>query len=169
MKFFFIIPFLYSCFDSLAQDTIRVTKQKGFLFISAYNYLYDKTNHEIKVLGFHDFFFPLSSFNKQCLLDSNVSKTFKSGVRVSYFQGRNGIKNNKLTNLITCIDTTNCYRYDNFYVVPVEISYNIYKDNFPYVCDYPYYEVKVINGAALRFEYLPKAISILRIKVLTDK
>lgn len=166
MRLFFLCLYLSCQFDLIGQDTLKVTKQQGFLFLSEHNYMYDKSTHEIKLLGFHDFFFPSLFFDKKCILDSNLNITFKNGLRVDFFNGRNGIKSRSQP--IPGLDTSNCYKYDKFYVIPVLIDYKIFGDYEPFVCRRPYYAVKVKNGSSLRFEYLHKAISITRIKVLSD-
>jgi hypothetical protein len=157
-----ILISLTFCFSSFSQtDTMMIKKQKGFLFLSNYNYLYDYEQGEVKSVGFFDFFYPSEHFDSKCLLDSNKNTVFKNGIRVEFFKDRKQLK--KKAMLFNCVDTSKCYLFENFYVLPVTIDYKIYQDYEPFLCRRNFYELQVINGSKLRFEYLHKAISILRI------
>lgn len=147
-------------------DTLIIKSEKGFLFLSNYNYLYDESNSEDRPIGFHDFFFPSKCLDIKCFLDKNMSLGFRNGVRVEYFKSRNYVKNK--STLIKCIDTSQCYEYDKFYIIPIEIDYRIYQDNFPFVCRRNFYMLQVIGGAKLHFEYQHKAVIPIRIRTLLD-
>jgi hypothetical protein len=166
MKYLIIITFFL--IDSLCclgqNDTSIVKKQKGFLFLSAYNYMYDYDGGHIKPLGFHDFFYPSSCIDIKCILDSNVNFIFKNGIRVDFFKSRKGIKLKGSS--INCIDTSKCYGYNNFYVIPVELDYKLFEDYEPYICRRNFYEIQVASGSKLRFEYLHMAILPIKIVVL---
>jgi hypothetical protein len=161
-KFGVIILLINSLYCFGQNDTTIVKKQKGFLFLSEYNYLYDYDGGHIRPLGFHDFFFPSDCINVKCFLDSNINIVFRKGLRIDSIS-----KNRKLlkgkASLFLSIDTSGCYRYDKFYVIPVEIDYLLFEDYEPYVCRRNYFELQVKNGSKLRFEYLHKAILPRRI------
>lgn len=149
--------------DCIAQtDTIAVKNQKGFLFLSSHNYLYDYDSTYFRRLGFHDFFFPCEDPGEKLFLDSNISIVFRQGLRVDSISHNRPLLKKKAA-LLSCIDTSNCYKYDKFYIIPVTINYRVYQDNRPFVCDRNYYELQVINGARLRFEYQHKAIRSIQI------
>ena len=145
-------------------DTVIVKKQKGFLFISDYNYQYDYDGSHMRPLGFHDFFFPSNCLNISCFLDSNKAITFKNGLRVDFIMGRSGIKTSSME--VHCTDTSDCYKYKKFYIVPVAIDYKLFEDYEPYVCYRNYYQIQIEKGSFMRFEYLHKAILPIRLEVL---
>ncbi len=164
MKFISII-FLISL-QGISQDTTLIEKQKGFLFLTSYNYQYDWKGGESKPLGFHDFFYPVSDFHSKIMLDSNLKIEFKNGVRVDFINGRDLLKNK--ARVIPCSDTSKCYEFYRFFVLPVLIDYKISEDYEPYVCRRNFYELQVDNGAVLRFEYLHKAIVPIKITPLSE-
>ena len=153
--------FLFCSYCYGQTDTLIKKHQKGFLFLTNHNYQYDWEGAEIRKLGFHDFFFPSECIDTRCFLDSNINLLFKNGIRVDYINNRKQLKN-KAT-VVSCIDTSYCYEYDRFYVIPVVVDYKIFEDYEPFVCRRNYFELQVKNGSRLRFEYLHKAIKPLRI------
>lgn len=166
MRIFLIIIFLiYSVNNSKGQpDTLYQKKQKGFLFLASQHYMYDWPNGDEMRTGFDDFFFPSECLDIKCLLDSNKSIVFKNGLRVGYFYNRKSIKG-KAT-LIKANDTSNCYKYENFYMLPVTMDYKLYNYDFAN-CRHFFFELNVKNGSHLRFEYLPKEIIPTKITVLS--
>lgn len=157
-----ILSLFFACFNCFGQtDTTVRKKQKGFLFLSSYNYLYDYEGSEVKSVGFHDFFFPSDKFDKNCFLDSNKSMIYKNGIRVDFFKSRKYLKRKAIS--FNGTDTSKCYLFDNFYVIPVIIDYKLFEDYEPFLCRRNFYELQITNGSQLRFEYLHKAISITRI------
>lgn len=157
----FVICFLVQAASFAQVDTTVLNQQKGFLFLSDYNYLYDYKGGEIKNLGFHDFFYPADAFDVKCLLDSNKSITFKNGVRVDFFSKRKYLKTQAKS--FACDDTTGCYRFKNFYIIPVTINYKLYEDYEPFICQKNFYELKILGRSQLKFTYQHKAISITRV------
>lgn len=147
-------------------DTSLHKSIKGFLFLSAYNFNYDRSHSEDKPLGFHDFFYPTECVNMKCFLDTNRCVTFKNGLRVEYFEGRNLTKGKSV--VMKCRDSSNCYAYDKFYIVPVVLDYKQFEDNFPPICDRNYYELELENGLKRRFEHRPKAITLTKWKALSS-
>ncbi|NSL85332.1 hypothetical protein ECE50_000715 [Chitinophaga sp. Mgbs1] len=160
MKSFFILLNLLAFITCSAQvDTLKVKEKRGFLFLSASNYMYDYDGRqsEIKLLGFHDFFFPADcNFDE---LDSlGVKSVLKNGLRVDFFDKRQTIKKEALE--VFCSDTTGCYGFKKFYIIPVVVTYKQYKDFEPLICNRPVYEILIDNKHLLRFEYLSQAITI---------
>ncbi|NLR67490.1 hypothetical protein HGH92_24510 [Chitinophaga varians] len=160
MKIIFILFSLLAFITSSAQvDTLVVREKRGFLFLSASNYMYDYDGrqNEIRLLGFHDFFFPADrNFDE---LDSLIVKpVLKDGLRVDFFEKRQAIKKEALE--VFCSDTTGCYGFEKFYIIPVVVTYKQYKDFEPLICNRPVYELLVDNKHLLRFEYLSQAITI---------
>ncbi|MFI5128417.1 MAG: hypothetical protein ACHQFX_00435 [Chitinophagales bacterium] len=151
---------------SAQEDTTLVKKQKGFLFLSSYNYLYDYDGVHARPVGFHDFFYPVNYFNLRMLEDSNISIVFKNGIRVNFLNNRNQLK--AKAKKMQCADTSHCYEYDKFYIIPVVIDYKYFSDNWPLICGRNFYEVQVPKGSKARFEYLHKALMPMNIKVETD-
>ncbi len=148
-------------------DTIRRRQQKGLLFLTKYNYQYDSEGTHIRPLGFHDFYYPTSCLDVKCILDSNLNIVFKNGIRIKFINGRYGIKTQSFS--INCIDSSQCYQYSSFYIVPVTMDYKMFEDYEPYVCDRNYYELQVVGGSRLRFEYLHKALIPINIKIQKQK
>ena len=142
-------------------DTSVTKKQKGFLFLSSYNYLYDERRGETKQIGFHDYFFPSNIFDKNCFLDSTKSISFQNGVRVEFFKNRILLKNKAL--LFNCKAKSGCYEYEKFYIIPVTINYKRYEDNWPLACRSELFDIEVIKGSNLRFYHYHKAIIPTRI------
>jgi hypothetical protein len=156
MRIIILSLLLSSCLNCIAQsDTTVVKKQKGFLFLSAYSLNYDDNKSEVKSYGFSDYFFPSESFDKNCFLDSNKSISFKSGVRVEFFKSRNQLKSKAAK--LNCTNN-HCYFYDSFYVVPVNIDYKLFSDDWPLDCRSEFFDIEVINGSKLRFYHERKAI-----------
>ena len=139
-----------------------VKAKKGFLFLSAYHYLYDYDGGHIRYTGFYDYFFPAENFDIKCLSDSNQHVAFKNGIRVNFFQGRPSLK--KRATPILCSDTSSCYKYQKFYIMEVKIDYKVTNDNYPLLCFNPFVEMQVSGGSTVRFEFIRKVMSIKRIE-----
>jgi len=153
---------LLACFNGFAQtDTTLIKKQKGFLFLSSYNYLYDEASGEMRPAGFADYFFLSDNFDKKCFLDSNKNISFKNGVRVEFFKSRNQLKSKAV--LFNCKEESNCYEYDKFYIIPVEIDYKLYEDNWPLACRSEFFDIEIIKGSKLRFYHQHKAVIPTRV------
>src|SRR5215204_3416958 len=79
------------CFSQT--DTMIVKDQKGFLFLSAHNYMYDyQPGDHMRPLGFHDFFFPSDTINFNALSKIDTSINIREGLRVEYFSLRQQYK-----------------------------------------------------------------------------
>lgn len=109
----------------------------------------------MRPLGFHDFFYPSYDFS----LEDTVIYT--GGIRMDFIIGRYGLKKNAIK--VYGQDTSHCYEYDSFYVLPVVIDFKQYEDYEPFVCRRNFYRFRTINGKELRFEYLHKAATITRL------
>ena len=158
----FNTAFFFCCCCCFAQaDTLIMKQQKGFLFLTNYNYQYDCNGCEVRSLGFHDFFSPSDCINPKCFLDSNMTTVFKNGLRVEFIKNRKPLKDKAA--VFACIDTSRCYSFDRFYIIPVTIDYKIFSDYAPYVCRRNYYELEVVKGGRFRFEYLHQAIKPFQI------
>lgn len=164
-----LISMLFIATNCISQvDTLRVINQHGFLLLSHYNFQYDeKEGSEMNPLGFHDFFFPSEKFDLGCLLDSNKSILFKNGIRLDFYDKRQIVK--KKATLIRCRDTSFCYPFKDICIIPVSIDYRIFEDYWPFECDRNYFDLKIMNGADLRFQYLHKAFYILNLREIGDK
>ncbi|GEM_PF-1577760 len=149
-------------------DTNVVKEQKGFLFLTNYNYQYDWIGQtEIRPLGFHDFFFPVSNFDSTWFAEPNMTIAFKNGLRVDYIHNRLPLK--EAAHLYQGKDTSDCYEYEQFYVIPVTISYKQFKDYEPFVCRRNYFDIQVKEGASLHFEYQHQVIKPISIKAMVNK
>ena len=166
MKYILVLAIFFISKHGFGQDTVITKKQKGFLFLSNYNYIYDWVGGESRPLGFHDFFFPIENFNPKLISDSNIQIVFKNGLRVDFINDRKLAK--AKAKIIQCKDTSNCYKYNRFYIIPVLVDYKLFHDYEPYICDRDYYEIDVISGSKLRFEYLHKAIKPIKITPLIE-
>ena len=154
-----IVILLFIYVNGFAQtDTILIRKQRGFLFLSNNNYLYDYGGSHSRPLGFHDFFFPINCLNVNCFSDSNMSIIYKRGLRIDLVGDKRKLLKKRAA-AYSCIDTSNCYEFDKFYVIPVTIDYKMFEDYEPFVCRRNYFELRVKDGCNLRFEYLHKAIN----------
>ena len=166
MKAITIAILFFTAFDSFSQDTVLIKQQKGFLLLSKYTYSEnDQYSGEIKDLGFDDFFFPTKYFSEKLFADSNLCVSFKNGRRIERLNSREKIK--KEASKFFCFDSSQCYKNDFFYVIPVIIEGKEYNYNFEN-CRRNYYELQVIKGAFLRFEYLHKAIKPVKITPLIE-
>ena len=145
-------------------DTTVFKQQKGFLFLSKQHHIYDWPNGDEVRTGFNDYFFPSDAFNKDCVLDSNKSVSFKNGLRVDFFETRNQLKSKSTP--FNCKDKTGCYEYDKFYILPVIVDYKLYIDNWPPACRSDFFDIEVSNGSALRFYHQRKAITSIKITVI---
>lgn len=165
-----VMSVLIHCVFSVAAqcDTLIEKEQKGFLFLTNHNYQYDWNGEtEIRSLGFHDFFFPVSNFDSAWFKEPNIDITFKNGLRVDYINNRLPLK--QAAHLYKGKDASNCYEYDQFYVIPVTITYKQFKDYEPLVCRRNYFDIQIMNGASLHFEYLHQAIKPIDINPLVVK
>ncbi|MDR6568830.1 hypothetical protein [Chitinophaga ginsengisegetis] len=162
--FLILFNLLVSIKCSAQIDTVVVKKQQGFLFLSAYNYMYDYdgTRNEIKLLGFHDFFYPSDTLGLNKLEGPKGIHVLKNGQRVDFFDKRQLFK--EKAKVVACLDTSGCYSFKKFFIVPVIISYKQYKDYEPAICHKPFYELVINKEQSIRFEYLPQAITISSIK-----
>lgn len=156
---------LFSHYGYSQLDSLFIKSQKGVLFLS--KYAYSENNEydgEIKDLGFDDFFFPTISFSEKLFTDANLYITFKNGIRIEKLRDRKKIKMNATK--VYSFDSSFCYKNDFFYIIPVIIEGKVYNYNFE-DCRRNYFELQVLKGCKLRFEYLHKAIKPQRI-ILTD-
>jgi hypothetical protein len=145
-------------------DTIIKKQQKGFLFLSAFNGRYEEFGGHMRPVGFHDFFYPLKDFNEQLFSDSVV---FTDGIRMDFIIGRYGSKKNAIR--IYGKDTSRCYHYDSFYVVPVILDFRQYEDSWPFECGRNFYEFASNPGGKIRFEYIHQAADITKLIELPVK
>lgn len=130
-------------------------------------YDYDATSSEIKTLGFHDFFFPLNVSNIDLLKGLRNIDMLNNGLRVDFFERRQIVRKNAET--VTCLDTSKCYAFGNFYIIPVVVSYKQFKDYEPIICGKSFYELLIYDKQLIRFMYTPQAIVITSIKVVRRK
>ena len=145
-------------------DTIIKKKQKGFLFLSAFNGQYDEYGGHMRPIGFHDFFYPCNDINIELFFRDTI---FSGGVRVDFVVGRYGLKKNALK--IYGKDTSWCYGYDSFYVVPVIVDFKEFEDYWPFLCQRNFYEIASKQGGKIRFEYIHQAADITRLTELPIK
>ncbi len=124
--------------------------------------MYDYDGIPPRSLGFHDFFFPTDTVNFHLLTSKDTTINIKDGLRVDYFSLREQYKYGATA--IACKDTSHCYYFPKFYVIPVIIDYKKFEDYEPFECRRNYFELEVGKGN-LRFDYLHKGIIITRIKV----
>ena len=139
-------------------DTTLVTGQSGFLFLSSYSYKYDDYGSRMRPVGFHDYFFPLSFFQNKLFSDSNLIINFKNGIRVDSIKGRNVLK--QKAKMFNCLDTSKCYKYEKFYIIPITITYMIYEDNWPLTCEKNDFSLQVLDGAQIKFNHIHKAMHV---------
>ncbi|WP_343745790.1 hypothetical protein [Chitinophaga sp.] len=92
----------------------------------------------------------------------SVKSVLKNGLRVDFFDKRQAIKKEAIE--IFCSDTTGCYGFKIFYIIPVVVTYKQYKDFEPLICNRPVYELLIDNRHPVRFEYLSQAIAISSIQ-----
>lgn len=159
---FVILYFLQIC-SAFGQHDTQVTKsQKGYLFLSSQHYMYDWPNGDEIRTGFHDYFFPIDSFNMKSFIDSSKTFVLNKGLRVEFFKSRNQLK--KSATKFNCKDTSGCYAYDKFYIIPIEIDFKVFFDNWPPACRKEYFNIEIRNGAKVILFHQQKAIQILKIK-----
>ncbi len=144
------------------QKNAVLIKEKGFLFISAYNYRHDWDGSHMRPLGFHDFFFPGQKFEIATQLDSTV---FVEGIRVDSIPQRFYVK--KKAFKILGLDTSRCYNYDSFYIIPVQIAYREIEEYEPLVCRRPSFFIQQGRTGRI-FNYKRKAIEIIKIVLYPD-
>lgn len=149
--FFVIVICLSNVCIAQQKDTVWVKEQKGFLFLSEHNFQYDYHGEESRPLGFHDFFFPGECLDSLYMVDSNKAITFRNGLRIDYIHNRLPLK--EQATMFRGKDTSICYVYDRFYIMPVIISYKQAEDYWPFECRRNYFDIQVEQGAALHFEY----------------
>lgn len=158
-----LILFLNHSFGQ--SDTTFQRQQKGFLFLSAHNYLYDYNGEEIKTLGFHDFFFPLVDYDS--VVRSRNLVVIGDGIRLDYFKERQVLKSKAQKRYGK--DTAGCYRFDSFYVLPVVVDLKAFKDYEPPICKKRYYIVKTKEGKEIWFAYFPTAGVITKVTLPPNK
>lgn len=154
-----------------AQSGMQCERKAGVLFLSKHNFQYDWVDgySETRSLGFHDFFFPLND-PKKGLPDSSGAIIFKNGVRIDYIENRASIK--AKAKKIACpkvTDSTRCYPFDEFYMVPVEMEYQFFNDYESDVCAGSKFNITTSGGMNVRFSYLKIGVKPKRIKVLNYK
>lgn len=163
-----IVLTLFWCFDCFSQsDTATRRQVKGFLFLADYNYQYDWSGQEMNPLGFHDYFFPSTCPLILCMSDSNLAIVFKGGIRIDHIKNRKPLKEKAVT--FYGSDSSECYRHEKFYVLPVIIDYKEFDDGWPPVCSTSYFEIAVTKGSKIRFEYTRRAMLPLKILSGVDK
>lgn len=145
-------------------DTIIKKQQKGFLFLSAFNGRYDEYGGHMRPIGFHDFFYPCNDISIESFF---LDTFFSGGIRVDFVVGRFGLKKNALK--IYGKDTSWCYGYDSFYVVPVIIDFKEFEDYWPFLCQRNFYEIASKQGGKIRFEYVHQAADITKLIELPIK
>lgn len=154
----FIVNYCFSQTDTLTRE------QRGILFLSAHNYMYDYDGaaNEVKLLGFHDFFYPSADKAAKEIANGSKNLCLNNGVRVDYFYLRPSLKKSAIS--INCLDTTKCYRYNKFYLVPVVIKYKEYIDSEPGICGKHQYDLIVSGSHTVRFKYNSRAIMITSVR-----
>jgi len=136
-------------------DTVTKKLQKGFVFISDYNFLYDYSGGHWRPVGFHDYFFPTDDNNIEQLMDSNKTFSFTDGRHIQFFPERFYYK--KIAKQLP-VEPTDCYIERKLYVVPVVMEFKEYKDNWPPACETNSYRLKIVGGGASVLKYLPKLL-----------
>lgn len=155
-----------SCFSQT--DTV-IREQRGILFLSAHNYMYDYDGaaNEVKVLGFHDFFYPSADIKVKEIVTGSKNLCLNNGVRVDYFGLRSSLRKKAIS--VNCLDTTKCYQYNKFYLVPVVLKYKEFNDYEPSICGKHHYELLVSGNHAVRFKYSQRAITITDVRQIKLK
>lgn len=162
MRFVAFLLLIWSCSATAMPDTAIVRQQKGILFLSSYNDDYDYNGAEVKSVGFFDYFYPDSASIKDYKLRGCSKVFFKKGVRVDRFDQRNSLK--AIATELSCYDSSHCYYFDKFYLVPVIVTYKVYDDYWPFLCRRNFYELKFVDSGIIKFEYEHKLIKIITIK-----
>lgn len=83
-------------------------------------------------------------------------------MRVERFNQRNKLKS--LAAELLCYDSSYCYYFDKFYLVPVIVTYKIYRDYWPFLCKRNFYELKLSDSGIIKFEYERNLITVIAIK-----
>ncbi|MCH5720509.1 hypothetical protein [Niabella hibiscisoli] len=159
----FYVFFLLCSHISFAQkDTVIGKSKKGLLFLSQHNYKYDwDVLNEMRHLGFHDFFLPTDSVGAIDWYKKDSGSLFTHALRVDFVPERYDLK--KKAQRVVCIDSTRCYAYDNFYIIPVVVDYGLFTDYEPPICGRSYFSLQIGNGNLFRVEYISKAIKLLKV------
>jgi hypothetical protein len=154
-------------FSSYSQtDTVITKKQTGFLFLSAYHYLYDYEGGHIRPEGFPDFFYPSKDNLREAFLSDTV--VLSNGMRIEgLIPGRYGLK--RSAKIVYGRDATAFYKYDSFYLVPVVLDYKAYRDDWPLLRNRNFYEFTTRTGSKIKFEYRNEAAVITRLTELHRK
>ena len=142
-------------------DTSTFKKQKGFLFLSSQHHIYDWPNGDEMREGFSDYFFPIDNFDLSLFSDSSKYASFKNGVRVEFFKTRQELKVKSKT--FYCQKSNNCYKYGEFYIIPVTVDYKLFDDNWPLACRSEFFDIEIIKGKKIRFYQNHKAIVVSQI------
>jgi hypothetical protein len=163
-KLILLSNLLFCSIIGLSQtDTVVVKNQKGFLFLSFENGRFDYNGGHWRPIGFEDYFFPGSSVGKEMFIDSNITVNFMNGVRVNFIASRNTLKKKAI--LLNCSDTSKCYPFKKFYIVPVTTSYKEFKDIWPLACKRDSFALRISNGSKVRFKYRHRAMAVIKYAV----
>jgi hypothetical protein len=57
-------------------------------------------------------------------------------------------------------DTSQCYPYHDFFIIPVTITYQVFKDNWPLSCKREFFDLKIVKGGSVRYIYAHKAMIV---------
>lgn len=88
-------------------------------------------------------------------------------MRVERFNQRSKLKS--LAAELPCYDSSYCYYFDKFYLVPVIVTYKVYRDYWPFLCRRNFYELKLSDSGIVKFEYERKLITVIKINADTTK
>lgn len=124
-------------------------------------YDYNGAQNEIRLRGFHDFFYPVDNIDLRALNSFEAISLLKGGLRVDFFDKRQKFREHAV--VMKCKDTSGCYSYEKFYTIPVIASYKQYKDYEPLICPKLFYELKVNDKCFVEFNFLQQAITIVSI------
>lgn len=173
----FIVSIIIVCLTIQANyckaqnDTLVKKSVRGLYFIPAYHFLYDYKKccpGEI-IPAYHDYFFPTEIINIDLLKDSNIEISFKNCIRIEMNNFHEKVKVKAIQ--LNCIDTTTImqwYYLDTFYIVPVEIDYKVFKDDFPKMMSQDSFAMQVTNGAKIYFYPKREAMLPINIKILSE-
>lgn len=176
MKFYLITVFFFASFNSLctkltAQDKLQ--KKSGFLFLSKYNFYYNdpySTGDVVSERSFSDIFFEVKDIDSKSNFLNFLNNKTRTGIVLNSFPGRDSIFKKRAVTFSN--DTTGlsyCYRENEFYVIPVKITYvDRYYDYGVNYCPSNYGELKV-KGKKFCFKFKTISIEILSITILKNK
>lgn len=174
MKLFFlftVLSFLTSVQESFSQsDTIIKKRVRGIIFMPAYHSAYDECCPSETSIGYNDYFFPIKSACSKIFEDSIIDINIRSCSRIVTNDFRKIIK--KQATELFVIDTAldvQWYIMNSFFIIPVEMDYKLFEDDFPKMLAKDDFKLHVKNGSRVRFIPNKKAIMPIRIKVLSVK